>query len=334
MSEKAPRITFRYSIATVLCLLLIGAFAGDAKADDPIDFFSFLSILDTPQCLLRGYSCVPLGCGWLPPLDLVCHNYPAAFVETVKVPFTTAVPFLSWVMDALAASADTGVGGGGSSSSGGDNTHMKFFEAHVFDVPTMPFIMLQYPLLRLCDWPSPPFEVNYISEADVANWRTGGTDFFTYDALLGGIAQISQACTLNSVTDTAGNLTGVPMNIPGLGMLNDVCMGTWGVTYPRTGFSNALSEPVGSAIAAYRASRVVAKPFARVVFTPKPLLSANTLMQLGKPGPGFPLNCFTKGTTPSLWDNLTTTNKIPGNTGYIWVLWDRTCCCLPSTACL
>ena len=162
---------------------------------------------------------------------------------------------------------------------------------------------------------------------------TGGpvpADYTAFDFLLGAIDQVAQVCTITSIGDNVGNAAGQNISFPGQ-TLSDVCMGTWGVTYPRTGFSNASSEPVASGISAYRASRVVANPFLRVVFMPK-LFSPNPRMQLGYPSFGKPLNCFSKGTTPLMWDNGTT--KPPKGAGYIWVLWEKTCCSFPSTGCL
>jgi hypothetical protein len=316
-------------ISLLLVLLVVAPVVREAAADDSFDLFNFLKLLDLEQCLLASYRCVPLGASIIPPMDLICHNYPAGFVETPTAPFTTVVPFLSTVLDLLSMGATDWAGAGGSSTGSGD-VHMKYFEAHVFNMPTRTFIHFKYPFLKLCPYGSTPWEINYLSEADTINWRTGASDYTAFDFLLGAIDQVAQVCTITSIGDNVGNAAGQNISFPGQ-TLSDVCMGTWGVTYPRTGFSNASSEPVASGISAYRASRVVANPFLRVVFMPK-LFSANPRMQLGYPSFGKPLNCFSRGTTPLMWDNGTT--KPPKGAGYIWVLWEKTCCSFPSTGCL
>ena len=310
-------------------LFLILPLLKDASADDSFDLFNFLDLLDVEQCLLKSYRCVPLGASVIPPMDLICHNFPAGFVETPTAPFTTAIPFLSIVLDTISGGTTDWAGSGGSSSGAGD-VHLKYFEAHVFNLPTRTFIHLKYPFLKLCYYGSTPWEINYLSEADSINWRTGLTDFISYEFLLGAIAQLSQTCTITSIGDNLGDAVGETLSIGGQ-TLGDVCMGTWGITYPRTGFSNASSEPVASGISAYRASRVVASPLMRVVFIPK-LFDPNLKMQLGYPFFAKPLNCFSKGTAPLMWDNFDT--KLPKGKGYIWVLWEKTCCSFPSTGCL
>ncbi|MBE0427940.1 MAG: TraU family protein [Nitrospirae bacterium] len=298
------------------------------SAETSMDLLSFLKILDLEQCLLKSYRCIPLGCGATPPLDRICHNVPVGFVETTTAPFATTVPFVGTLLSIIGEEAKLG-GAGGSSQQGQANLH--YFETHVFNLPTRTFIKLRYPFLKLCSWGSTPWEINYLSEADAVNWRTGIADYASYQFLFGMIAQISQICTMTSIGDNAGDAVGETINIPGIGVFKDICMGTWGVTYPRVGFSNPQSEVVASAIAAYRASRIVARPFARVVFLPK-LFDPDLKMQLGYPLWGKPLNCFSKGTTPMVWDNFTT--KMPKGAGYIWVLWEKKCCCFPSTGCV
>lgn len=319
----------KYTVFLFTFLFLLLPCLQEARADDSFDLFNFLELLDLEQCLLKSYRCAPLGCSVIPPMDMICHNFPAGFVETPTAPFTTVIPFLSIVLDAISGGATEWAGAGGSSS-GSHVNHLKYFEAHVFNLPTRTFIKLKYPFLKLCYYGSTPWEINYLSEADTINWRTGLTDYFSYQFLFGAIAQLSQICTITSVGDNLGDAVGETLPIGGQ-VLGDICMGTWGVTYPRTGFSNAGSEPVASGISAYRASRVVARPFMRVVFLPK-LFDPNLKMQLGYPFFGKPLNCFSKGTTPLVWDNFDT--KLPKGKGYIWVLWEKTCCCFPSTGCI
>ncbi len=314
---------------TLIIILFLLLLPINSHASEDINWLTgFLKIVDIPQCLIKSYRCEPLGCGATPPQDRICHNVPVGFVETTTAPFTTTVPFVGTLLSTISHSMKIG-GAGGASQSGQTNLH--YFEAHVFNLPTRTFIKLQVPFLKLCHWGSTPWEINYLSEADTVNWRTGIGDYATLQFLFGMIAQLSQICTVTSIGDSVDNAVGINIEIPGFGIFKDICMGTWGITYPRTGFSNPQSEPVASAIAAYRASRIVANPLGHIVFIPK-LFKPNLKMQLGYPRWGKPLNCFTKGTTPLAWDNFTT--KLPKGAGYIWVLWEKKCCCFPSTGCV
>jgi hypothetical protein len=306
----------------IIFLLIIVIVPLEASAETSMDLLGFLKVLDLEQCLLADYKCYASACRLkgIPIGDIVCHNVPVGFVETTVAPFTTTVPFVGAFLDMLSNKDKFATGGTSGNTS---ETHLQYFEAHVFNVPTRFFLKLRYPLLKLCNYRS-SWEINYLSEIDAINWRTGLADYTSFQFLFGSIAQISQICTLKSASDSA------QIQVPGMGILDDICMGTWGITYPRVGFSNANSEPVASGIVAYRASRVVAKPFLRTVLQRKQF-DPNLKMQLGYPKYGKPLNCFLKGTTPAVWDNLTT--KLPKGTGYIWVLWEKRCCCSPPPGC-
>ena len=89
----------------MLVLLVVAPVVREAGAEESFDLFNFLKLLDLEQCLLASYRCVPLGASIIPPMDLICHNYPAGFVETPTAPFTTVVPFLSTVLDLLSMGA-------------------------------------------------------------------------------------------------------------------------------------------------------------------------------------------------------------------------------------
>ncbi|MCL4492820.1 MAG: TraU family protein [Nitrospirae bacterium] len=310
-------------IIAFIALLLTLVCAQASGAGDSLDLFDMGQILDVKQCLLAKYNCKPFACkiGKFVYGDLVCHYVPVGFVETTTGAFTSAVPFVGTALSAIASKAGQQTGGTGQK---GDN-HLQFFEAHVFNVPTYWLLKYQLPFLRLCSYPEGySWSINYLSEMDAVNWRTGISDYLSMKTLIGGsVAQLTQICPVTSVSGSS--------DANGLNPLGDVCMGTWGVTYPRTGFSNAQSEPVASGIAAYRASRVVAKPWLRTVLTPKNF-NANVSLQLGYPKWGKPRNCFERGLTPALWDNLTT--KPTKGRGYIWVLWDKVCCCKTPPGCL
>jgi len=285
-----------------------------------------LGILDlaasAETCLLFGYQCIPFGCmlSTIPPIpgDFVCHNIPRAFVETVVGPGQTVIPFIGDVLSLIGGSLGLGSGGAASHQT---TDNLQYMDAHVFDVPIYPILEFMNPLLEMCPY-ADTWAVNYFSEADTVNWRTGAADYVNFGEMLeGALTSLTSIC---SVPDAALSAVGIS--------LTDICMWTWGVTYPRTGFSNSYSEPVESGIAAYRASRVVANPLLRVVFVPDPALPAAPTMQLAYPFMGKPLSCFPVGTPPAAWDNLTT--KLPKGSGYVWILWDKICCCLPVHGCL
>ncbi len=285
-----------------------------------------LGILDmaasAETCLLYGYMCAPFGCmlSIVPPIpgDLVCHNVPRAFVETVVGPGQSVVPFVGDVLSLVGGSLGLGSGG---ASSHETTDNLQYMDAHVFDLPIYPILEAMNPLLEMCPY-ADTFAVNYLSEADTVNWRTGAADYVSIMPIIeSALASLTSICTA----------AGSSQAVLGIG-LSDICMWTWGVTYPRTGFSSSYSEPVHSGIAAYRASRVVANPLLRVVFIPNPTLPVNPTMQLAYPFMGKPMPCFPLGTSPVAWDNLTT--KAPKGSGYVWILWEKVCCCLPAHGCI
>jgi hypothetical protein len=314
---------------TVIISLVLVLFVGipniGRAASESLDILDIAASAET--CLLYGYSCVPFGCmvSVFPPIpgDFICNNVPVALVETVTGPGQTVIPFIGTALSLLGQSAGMGSGG---ASSHNDKDNLQYFESHVFDLPIYPILEFMNPFLRMCPTTSGmTWMVNYLSEVDPIGWKSGVTDYIYISTMIGSaLASITSICSVAGTASSVLSQLGIS--------LTDVCMGTWGVTYPRTGFSNTYSEPVASGIAAYRASRVVANPLLRVVFVPDPLLSANPIMQLAYPFSGTPLSCFGVGTTPAAWDNLDT--KLPKGTGYLWILWDKTCCCLPSTGCL
>ena len=106
------------------------------------------------------------------------------------------------------------------------------------------------PLTHVCPYVSGSvWAVNYLSELDAVEWRSGLGDW----SIASAISSITSLCSVAGAVSSALSQVGIS--------LTDACMGTWGVTYPRTGFSNSYSEPVASAIAAYRADRVMATPY-------------------------------------------------------------------------
>lgn len=320
----------------LLCLFAPTAHAGEVGFDP----WEFIGLVD-PTCYLMTYKCVPLGCGCskTPPMcyDSVCHAYPAAFIETPVKPWDSEISFISFMMGAIRyLMPDMVIGGGGGSAQEGQN-NLKYTEAHVFNFPTWWYFEMMFPLHRTCPYRGAVWELNYMSELDAINWRTGASDYITKQFIFSMLAQITQVCELKALSDSfTTTLPTVPTlpTIPGLGDM-DVCMGTWGPTYPRTGFAIANSKAVGSAMNAYRALRVVSSPMLRVVLGPRDL-GANGFLQIGSPGGAFrgkPINCIPVGATPLVWDNADIRPIPAENKGYVWVWWETACCCWPTTLC-
>ena len=306
---------------TVLLVVLSCFSPAHASSGSVYDIYLYL---DLEQCFLPGYICIPEGCGCygiLGCFDLVCHNYPAAFVETSLVPGQSQVPIIGELISALVAAGSKENGGGGSSQDG--NTHLKYYEAHVFSYKTASYIRERYPMLRVCSDDSESSQLNYLSELD-ASWRTGAADYLTMSYIFSQLAAVAGICDKAA---KGGGLGG------GMG-LSDLCMGTWGPTYPRTGFTNANSKAVASASDAYRALRVTSKSTGRTVLNQKNL-DVKGKLQIGAPKGfrGKPSNCIAPGTTPIAWDNRTI-QPTAEKDGYVWVWWQQKCCCKKTSACM
>lgn len=308
----------RHKRLVVMAVVILFAFACYSPTYASDSIFDLYAYLDLEQCYLQGYTCVPLGCGCSIHgcFDLVCHHYPAAFIETPMSPGNSRIPILGELISALLGGVDLHDGAGGSAQDG--DTYLKYYEAHVFSFPTAWYMRARYPLMRVCDDPLESIQLNYLSELD-PSWRTGAADYLTLSTIFSNIAAVSGICQIGGIA--------------GLG-LSDLCMGTWGPTYPRTGFTNANSQAVASASDAYRALRVTSKPGLRIVLNQR-RFDPQGKLQIGAPinHRGKPLNCFAPGTTPLAWDNSTIQPGAERN-GYVWVWWERTCCCKLTTGCV
>jgi len=286
------------------------------------NIFTLPEILDTEQCL--QYECHPFSCQCCKkficiPGDKVCHYVPRAFIETPKESFVSLVSPFDEMIQLLQMQSEMQQSGGAEGR--GKNENLHFFESHMFVVPTFWYLKSKNPTKRLCYWQEAfSTELNYVSEIDSVNWRAGLIDYLMPEFWGGSIANILQLCPLSEVIPPIQSLT------------NEICMGTWGVTYPRVGFSSVNSSAVASAIVAWRTTRVVSNSTGRVVLFPK-FLSKDIKLQLGYPMFATPNNCFHAGTAQSYWDNKTTLPS--GTKGYIWVIWERVCCCkCPATGCI
>jgi len=304
----------------IALILLIIIFTNKAESVIFNDF-NVSQILDIKQCL--QYQCFPFSCTCCKkkiciPGDRICHYVPRAFVETPRESFESLVsPFDIIILALKLASGEQQAGG---STGMGTTEHLKFFESHMFVVPTGEAIRMNFPGRKLCNWEEAnSFELNYVSEIDSVNWRTGLIDYLMPQFWGGAIANVLQICPLSTIVTPIQNLT------------SEICMGTWGVTYPRVGFSSVNSEALASAIAAWRTTRIVNNPVGRVVLMSKNL-SKDVRLQLGYPQFATPNNCFPAGTPQPYWDNLT---ALKGERGFIWVIWEKVCCCkCPASGCV
>jgi len=357
--QSSKSITKSILIVILVVLILIvnssqtyaggASSAGCGSASSTLSLLDIAKLADIPNCFYPYYICEPVGCGCtaVPPMcyDLVCHTYPAAIVETVKTPFQTKIPFVGTlitelvenmgVWESLLASIAGGTSGGFFWGSGGsqhravegDNIHsnQQFFEAHVMQFLTnwfMEFLNLPFGY-RLCNIPLvPDIEVNYLSELDILGWRTGLVDYIAVPSLIANTAAAVGICMAASVSQTV---------TPGFTVI-DLCVGTWGILYPRTGWNVMDSEVVASAMTAYTALRVVANPWMRVVLKPKMFYTLG-LLQYAFGGVGKPLmSCIPPGLSPGLWNYADA--AAPCSRGFLWIWWQYTCCCKPTTGCV
>ena len=104
--------------------------------------------------------------------------------------------------------------------------------------------------------------------------------------------------------------------------LGNMCVGTWGVLYPRAGWNPNESEVVGSAMDAFRAASWdadVKQP--KVSFLPLPFTpSLSDKLQLALPRMS---GCIKIGENPMLWD----LGLVSPDGKYLWVYWKHFECC-------
>jgi len=245
---------------------------------------------------------------------IVMYWEPVLLIETVKRPGDTIIgsmmPVISEitkdVADNLSAQI-TGLGNVASSGSSYSNisqANLQFNEVHVYEFPfrdeIMAFIDVQCP----DKLPTGSF-IKYLSELDFMEWRTGALEAVNPKT----IASIS-AAPLCGVT---GPVTG------------DLCMGSWGATYPRTGFLTHQSEVVGSAACAIRAVSIsgLLGSMGHVVLEETgfaPSFEGDKL-ELIYPVVSGPIAI---GENPIFWES----GKLSQNGKYLWVYWRRRICCV------
>lgn len=231
---------------------------------------------------------------------------PELLVETVKRPGDTTLPFIGSVTSAIAAEALKSLTGklitsGSQGVPGGEN--LQFNEVHVYDFPfkNLPAIFFGG---MWCYGSWSPFGslafFKYFSEVDALEWRMGTLESIVH------VPQILLSPVCIS-----------PVN-PG-----QLCMGTWGPIYPRTGFLPHQSETVGSAAGVFRAvSNTWVGSFNHVKLVPN-FWQASTADKIQFLYPR-PSGCIKIGTTPATWDN----GRRSPNGKYLYLYWRQIKCCI------
>lgn len=245
---------------------------------------------------------------------VIMYWEPVLLIETVKRPGDTVIESLKPVVADFAAEGSknlmSGVTGleipvsSGSNASKLTGANLQFNEAHVYEFPfrsqIMSFIDMECP----DKLPTGSF-IKYLSELDSLEWRIG-----TVEAL-----------HPKSMASAASGLTCAETGA----FLDDLCMGSWGATYPRRGFIVHQSEIVGSAVAAVRSVSIAS------------LLGSTSHVVLETTGfiPSFesdkleliyptPSGCIKIGQNPLSWES----GKLSASGKYLWVYWRRRICCI------
>ena len=293
-----------FSIAFILFFLLIGR----ACALELSDIFSLIdwNCLDP---MILGICFSPAGGYGV----IVMYWEPALLIETVKRPGDTVIGSIgSSILDITKDAAGNIVSqvlplniplSSGSSSSKISETNMQFNEVHVYELPFRDEIMSSIDIQCPDKLPAGSF-VKYLSELDSLEWRIGLLELLNPKSVA-SIA-VGQACGL------AGSF------------MDDLCMGSWGATYPRRGFFTHQSEVVGSAAATIRAVSI-ASPLSigHVVLESigfMPSFEADKL-ELIYPVVSGPIPI---GQNPVLWES----GKLSPNGKYLWIYWRRRICCI------
>ena len=249
---------------------------------------------------------------------------PVLMTETVKRPGDVVINEMSSVVgpvvrNAVQALMSTSVTLSSGSSCNADNTNIQMNEVHVYGFPFEQIfngmVSMQCPEQT---------EVNdgviYLSELDSAEWRLGLME--SMNPKSAASAALGPIC---SAVGAAGNaLNSTPIATSGV-PTNDLCMGSWGPTYPRTGFITHHSDPVGSAAASFRAVSIAGNSLQTPHIITRPLLwqadPQSDKIQPLWPNPGM---CFNVGQNPISWES----GKTSINGKYVWVYWKKKECCI------
>jgi hypothetical protein len=227
---------------------------------------------------------------------------PTLLIETTKRSGHSGIIEFAPLVRSLAVGVREDASGSGAGQA--DTTSLQMNEAHVFGFPFASAISAA--IEAPCEGP-PDFAgtVSYLSEQDAQEWRSARLEEKNPLALMS--ARAAPMC------ETHG-----PM-LPGM------CVGNWGPLYPRTGFSVHASEPVASALSAFRAADIAAlKPqtphrvVSPVLFWPSVRFDR---LQLVSPVTG---QCMAVGADPRYWES----GKRSREGRYVWVYWRKKECCL------
>ena len=294
----------------VLSILLLSMFFFSTKASAfEINDISGRLDLSCIDLKVIGVCVKPPGI----PGIIIMYWEPALLIETVKQPGDTIISPLKPLIRDYAAQgieklmqAATGLKvpvSGGSSASKLDGTNLQFNEAHVYEFPfrdqIMSFIDMECP----DKLPTGSF-IKYLSELDSLEWRI---------AVAETLGPKSMALAAGALSCAAGTLS------------NDLCMGSWGAVYPRTGFITHQSQVVGSAAAAVRAVSIagISGQGVHVVLEHLGFMPSfeTDKLELVYPNPS---GCIKIGQNPATWESgkLSLTGK------YLWVYWRRRICCI------
>ncbi|MEW6409757.1 MAG: TraU family protein [Nitrospirota bacterium] len=281
-----------------------------------VDITSLASALNVKSCLEYKVA----GPCWLDKKKLLpginmCYWSPVLLIETPRQPFSSSLSIVNTLLEPLKEASSLFGGAGGASSF--YQTNSFYHEAHVVTFSFLGYIKNPVQaIFGLCKKDlTLPYAVNYLSEVDIVNWRTGAADYFTFKWLASATAGASQICSLSGIP-----LIGDAISV------EDACMGTWGATYPRTGLMIANSSAVASAATCFRAVSVASKPFVtgRVGFIPLHFQpTQDDKLQMVFPRSS---GCIKIGQSPASWDFATALPPEVG--GYIWVYWRKVCCCV------
>ena len=245
---------------------------------------------------------------------VVMYWEPVLLIETVKRPGDTVIGALSPVISNVTVEAignfASQVAGlsipasSGSSSSKMSQTNLQFNEVHVYEFPFRDEIMASIDMQCPDKLPTGSF-IKYLSELDSFEWRVG----------------ILEAMNPKSIA----SLASAPVCAVAGAILDDLCMGFWGATYPRRGFLTHQSEVVGSAAAAVRAVSISAPlgSLGHVVLEETGFVPSfgSDKLELIYP---FPSGCIKIGQNPITWES----DKLSPSGKYLWVYWRRRICCI------
>ena len=300
----------RYRKVFSLILLFFFLLAGRSSALEVSDILGMIN-LDCIDFRVIGVCVKP------PPYYVgivIMYWEPALLIETVKKPGDTVIGSLVPVISSLTQEASSNFASSvaglsipissGSNSSKITGANLQFNEAHVYEFPfrdeIMSFIDKECP----DKLPSGSF-IKYLSELDSLEWRIG----------------LIEAMHPKSIASAAIGFTCAATGA----FLDDLCMGSWGATYPRRGFFTHQSEVVASAAAVVRAVSIsgLLGSTAHVVLEQIGFL---TSFESDKLELIYPVSsgCIKIGQNPATWES----GKVSTSGKYLWVYWRRRICCV------